>query len=51
MTVCHLAKISCKLGRSVHFDPRAERFVNDPGADKLLKRSEYREPYVIPETV
>ncbi|MGO8746941.1 MAG: Gfo/Idh/MocA family oxidoreductase [Thermoguttaceae bacterium] len=51
MTVCHLAKISCKLGRSVHFDPQAERFVNDPEADKFLKRTEYRKPYVIPEMV
>lgn len=49
--VCHLAKISCKLGRSVHFDPKTERFVNDPEADKLLKRAEYRSPYVVPEVV
>jgi predicted dehydrogenase len=49
-TVCHLAKISCKLGRSVHFDPKTERFVNDPEADRYLKR-DYREPYVIPEQV
>ena len=37
-TVCHLAKISCKLGRSVHFDPKTERFVNDPEADRLATR-------------
>jgi len=49
-TVCHLAKISAKLGRSVHFDPSTERFVNDPEADKFLKR-EYRAPYIIPEQV
>jgi predicted dehydrogenase len=49
-TVCHLAKISQKLGRSVHFDPQTERFVNDPEADKFLKR-EYRAPYVVPEQV
>jgi predicted dehydrogenase len=49
-TVCHLAKISSKLGRSVQFDPQTERFVNDPEADKYLKR-EYRAPYVIPEQV
>jgi predicted dehydrogenase len=49
-SICHLAKISCKLGRSVHFDPKTERFVNDPEADKHLKR-EYRAPYVIPEQV
>ena len=51
MTVCHLAKISCKLGRSVHFDPQTERFVNDPEADKFLKRTDYRKTYVIPEEV
>ena len=50
MSVCHLAKISCKLGRSVHFDPKTERFVNDPAADKFLKR-EYRPPYVVPDVV
>jgi predicted dehydrogenase len=50
VSVCHLAKISCKLGRSVHFDPKTERFVNDPAADKFLKR-EYRPPYVVPDVV
>jgi len=49
-TVCHLASISAKLGRSVHFDPQTERFVNDPEADKFLKR-EYREKYVVPDQV
>ncbi len=49
-TVCHLAKISCKLGRSVHFDPQTEKFVNDPEADKFLRR-EYRKPYVVPDEV
>lgn len=49
-SVCHLAKISCALGRSVHLDPKTERFINDPEADKFLKR-EYRKPYVVPEEV
>jgi hypothetical protein len=49
-TVCHLAKISCKLGRSVHFDPQTERFVKDPEADGFLRR-EYRAPYIIPDEV
>jgi predicted dehydrogenase len=49
--VCHLAKISCKLGRSVHFDPQTERFPNDPEANKLLKRDVYRAPYVVPDPV
>ncbi|MDI9444158.1 MAG: Gfo/Idh/MocA family oxidoreductase [Planctomycetota bacterium] len=50
-TVCHLAKISCQLGRSVHFDPKTERFVNDPEADRYLRRDVYRAPHVIPEEV
>ncbi|MBN1852425.1 MAG: Gfo/Idh/MocA family oxidoreductase [Pirellulales bacterium] len=49
-SVCHLAKISCKLGRSVHLDPVTERFIHDPEADKYLKR-EYRKPYEIPDEV
>jgi len=48
--ICHMAKISAKLGRSVHFDPKTETFVNDPEANKLLRR-EYRSPYVIPDVV
>jgi predicted dehydrogenase len=48
--VCHLAKISNQLRRSVHFDPTTERFLNDPEADRLLTR-EYREPYALPREV
>ena len=47
---CHLAKIACKLGRTLDFNPKTERFVNDPEADKLLTR-EYRRPYVVPAKV
>jgi predicted dehydrogenase len=49
-SVCHMAKISQKLGRSVHFDPKTERFVNDPEANQFLKR-DYRKPYVVPDEV
>jgi predicted dehydrogenase len=48
--ICHLAKISNHLKRSVNFDPKTERFINDEEANKLLKR-EYREPYVVPDQV
>ena len=41
MAICHLAKISNHLKRSVRFDPKTERFVNDDEANRLLKR-EYR---------
>lgn len=37
-------------GRTLSFDPRAERFVNDAEADMLLTRS-YRAPYVVPDQV
>ena len=47
-SICHLAKVSYTLGCSVHFDPKSERFIGDPEADKLLSRK-YREPYIFPE--
>jgi len=34
----HLGLIAMKLGRKVNWDPVAERFVNDPEADRLLSR-------------
>ena len=49
-TLCHLAKISNRLKRSVHLDPKTERFVNDDEANELLAR-EYRSPYVVPDQV
>lgn len=49
-SICHLAKIACKLGRTVQFDPKAEQISGDEEANRLLKRK-YREPYVVPEQV
>lgn len=46
----HMANISFKLGRSLNFDPKTERFVNDAEANKYLTR-EYRKPYVLPDKV
>jgi predicted dehydrogenase len=43
-----LAKTQLRVGRTLSFDPKAEKFVNDPEADKLLTR-EYRKPFVVPE--
>ena len=34
----HLGNIAMKLGRKVRWNPRAERFVNDPDADRYLSR-------------
>ncbi|HZE95625.1 MAG TPA: Gfo/Idh/MocA family oxidoreductase [Planctomycetota bacterium] len=43
-----LSKTQLKVGRTLSFDPKAEKFVNDAEADKLLTR-EYRKPFVVPE--
>ncbi len=39
ISICHLAKISIELGRTVHWNPEKERFVNDLEADSMLVRS------------
>ena len=44
---CHLANISYRLGRSVAFEPVAERFVDDPEANALLRRT-YRSGFEVP---
>jgi hypothetical protein len=43
----HLANISYRLGRELQFNGAAEKFVNDPEADAMLTRKEYRKPYVV----
>jgi hypothetical protein len=37
-TVCHLEDIAIRLGRKLRWDPQAERFTNDPEANRLLTR-------------
>ncbi|RUL87740.1 Gfo/Idh/MocA family protein [Tautonia sociabilis] len=39
-----------RLGRSLHFDGEAERFVDDAQANALLSR-EYRAPFVVPDSI
>jgi len=43
-----LGMLSYKLGRSVTWDGQQERCLNDPEANKLLRRA-YRKPWVYPE--
>lgn len=47
-SICHLGNISYRTGRKLEFDPKMEKFVNDPEADKMLTR-EYRKPFTMPE--
>lgn len=49
-SLCHLANISYRVGRSLTFMPEYERFANDAEADTLLTRA-YRQPYVVPDEV
>ncbi len=49
-SLCHLANISYRVGRSLKFNGEHERFANDPEADQHLTRA-YRHPYVVPAQV
>ena len=44
---CHLGNLSYRLGRSLEFDPKTERF-KDTEANKYLKR-EYRHGFEVPK--
>ena len=46
MTTVHAANICMWLKRDLKYDPKTERFINDPGADRFLSRA-MREPWVI----
>jgi len=37
-TVCHLANIAIRAGRKLNWDPKAERFIDDDGANAMLSR-------------
>jgi len=38
-TTCHIANICLRLGRKLTWDVERERFVNDPGADRMMARA------------
>jgi len=44
MIACHLGNLAYRLGRRVDWDVENERIVNDPEAEKLIRR-EYRRPW------
>ncbi|WP_414661195.1 Gfo/Idh/MocA family protein [Horticoccus sp. 23ND18S-11] len=49
-SLCHLANISYRVGRSLKFSGKDEKFLKDAEADAHLTRV-YRKPYVVPEKV
>jgi predicted dehydrogenase len=46
----HLANISYRLGRTLHWDAKTMTVVGDPEANKMLTRA-YRAPFVVPKNV
>jgi len=46
----HLANVSYRLGRTLHWDEKTWTVKNDPEATKMLTR-DYRKPYVVPAKV
>ena len=46
-TVCHLVNIARELGRTLKWDPKAERFTNDAEANKMISR-ERRKGFELP---
>jgi hypothetical protein len=43
-------KLPLRIGPTLKFDPKTEKFVDHPAANKLLTRP-YRKPFVVPDTV
>lgn len=50
-TLVHLANISYRLGRTLHFDAESYCCIGDEEANRMFTRPEYRAPFVVPETV
>jgi predicted dehydrogenase len=46
----HLGNIAFRLGRTLHFDPKTERFINDNEANAMLTRKP-RPPFNVPDEV
>jgi predicted dehydrogenase len=49
-TLVHLANISYRLGRTLHFDANTYQCTGDEEANRMFTRN-YREPFVVPQKV
>lgn len=47
--LCHMGNVAWRTGHRLAFDPVTETFINDPEANALRTRPEYRKPWVLPE--
>ena len=52
-TLVHLANVSYRLGRTLHFNPETEQVIGDEEANRLLREEDrgYRKGFQIPEKV
>lgn len=48
-TLVHLANISYRLGRTLHFDEKTYSCIGDPEANAMFTRPAYRAPFVVPK--
>ena len=46
--LCHAGNIAARTGHKLTFDPETETFENDPEANALRTREEYRKPWELP---
>lgn len=49
--LCHLGNLAARLGRSLKFDPQAERFVDDDEANSLVSREYRADHWAMPANV
>jgi len=49
-SLIHLANNSYQLGRTLNYDPKTEKCIDDDAANKMLSR-QYRKPFVVPQEV
>jgi predicted dehydrogenase len=49
VVLVHLSNISYRLKRELEWDPATWSFKNDPEANAMRTRPQYREPYVVPK--
>jgi hypothetical protein len=47
--LCHAGNVAWRIGRRLVLDAATETFENDPQANALRTRPEYRAPYLLPE--
>ena len=49
--LCHLGNIGTRLGRTLHFDPNSEKFVDDAEANALVRRQYRDDHWAVPKGV